>query len=132
MVHNLVARIAPQVVDCGGVDQKVELKRRTIAQELESMQRVVSGDRDRRIAGTGMRVDDRRSEHLLRSREQFVGRQSHSSAPFRQMYSKPMLRMPMNTAISANPNHPSLRNCTAQGYMNTTSTSKMMKRIAVR
>jgi hypothetical protein len=38
----------------------------------------------------------------------------------------------MKTIISTNPNTPRRRNSSAQGYRKTTSTSKTMKRMAVR
>jgi hypothetical protein len=56
----------------------------------------------------------------------------HSSAPFFQAYAKPTTRMKRKTSISTSPNTASRSSVTAHGNMNTVSTSKMTKSIAIR
>jgi len=59
-------------------------------------------------------------------------RQSHSSAPLRHSYMKPMVRTPRNTTIDQKPSTPTSPNATAHGNRKLTSRSKMMNRIATR
>ncbi len=58
--------------------------------------------------------------------------QSHSRPPRRQTYAYATKTAPMKSSISTSPNNPSASKCTAQGYRNTISMSKMMKSIATR
>src|SRR5262249_56599533 len=59
-------------------------------------------------------------------------RQSHSSAPLRHSYMKPMVSTPTHTTIDQKPSTPISPNATAQGNRKLTSRSKMMNRIATR
>src|SRR6185295_1336928 len=81
-----------------------------------------------RLAGTG--VEDTRGGR--RDDRGARWHQSHSSAPFRHSYMKPIVSTPRNTIIDQKPNSPSCPKATAQGNRNDTSRSKMMNRIATR
>ena len=128
LVDDLESAVARLEIGGRDVEEHVERLLRVILEKGQDVgHRLGANDQHRGAAGTLVRGSLARGHGGSYGLGYF-----HSSAPLRQANTKPTARITMNTIISTKPNSPSSRNVTAHGYMNTTSTSKMMKRMATK
>src|SRR5262249_10562036 len=116
------ARARPRDQVIRGGDQKTFVREFVIEPDEEC---IVGADRPARA-----RIEDTRGGR--RDDRGALWRQSHSSAPLRHSYIKPMVSTPRKTIIDQKPKRPSSPKATAHGNRKLTSRSKMMKRMATR